>query len=148
MKHKYLKIYEAGKMSGLTYDEMNNWRRELKYKLEDEAWNKSYVIDVINPVYFYNFESVKYQNDTEVKDYDLAHVLSSDIIVVNLEGLDTSDGSKIEIHDAYYNNKIPVVAFGDKKLFEELHPWIKTSITRVEKDMDEVVNYIKDFYMV
>ena len=30
---KQLKIYEAGKMGGLTFSEMNNWRVELKNKL-------------------------------------------------------------------------------------------------------------------
>lgn len=141
-----LKIYLAGKMAGLDFTSMNQWRKRIKNALNLAAEYKGYKLDVVNPVDFYNLESVRYQSDKEVKDYDLAHVLSSDIIIVNLEGLSTSDGTKYELHDARKAN-IPVIAFGDYKLFEDLHPWTKDNITRVEKDMEDVIEYIKDFYM-
>lgn len=141
-----LKIYLAGKMAGLDFTSMNQWRKRIKNALNLAAEYKGYKLDVVNPVDFYNLESIRYQSDKEVKDYDLAHVLSSDIIIVNLEGLATSDGTKYELHDARKAN-IPVIAFGDYKLFEDLHPWTKDNITRVEKDMEDVIEYIKDFYM-
>ena len=145
---KYLKIYEAGKMSGLTFSQMNDWRVELKDKLMDIAEDVEYKILGVNPVDFYNFEEQSHQSEEEVEDYDLAHVISSNIIVVNLNGLNTSDGSKYELHDGNFHNRIPVIAFGDKKLYENLHPWIKRDITRVEKNIDDVVQYIKDFYLI
>lgn len=135
-------------MSGLSFDEMNNWRQELKIQLQLSAEISGYQIRVINPVDFYNFEEKKYQSEEEVRDYDLAHVISSDIIVVNLNGLNTSDGTKIELHDAKYHNRIPVIAFGCKELYEKLHPWIKGNITRVEENIEDVVRYIQEFYMV
>ena len=145
---KYLKIYLAGKMWGLTYDEMNSWRVAIKEKLMNAAKDKGYTITVINPVDFYNFEEVRYKSDEEVEDYDLAHVLSSNIVVLNVNGLTTSDGTKIEIHDANFHNKIPVLAFDEKGLYEDVHPWNKRDITRVDIDMDNLVRYIKDFYMI
>lgn len=135
-------------MSGLSFDEMNNWRQELKMQLQLSAEISGYQIQVINPVDFYNFEERKYQSEDEVRDYDLAHVISSDIIVVNLNGLSTSDDTKIELHDAKYHNRIPVIAFGSKDLYEKLHPWIKGNITRVEENIEDVVMYIQEFYMV
>lgn len=93
-------------------------------------------------------EEKRYQSEEEVEDYDLMHVISSDIIIVNLNGLNTSDGTKIELHEAKYNNKIPVIAFGDYGLYKNLHPWIQRAITRVETTMEDTVNYIKDFYMI
>ena len=81
-------------------------------------------------------------------NYDILHTITSDIVIVNLNGLATSDGSKIEIFEANYNHKIPVLAFGDKELYDNLHPWIKENITRVEDNMQDVVAYIKDFYMI
>lgn len=143
-----LKIYEAGKMSGLTFSQMNDWRVELKEKLLNIAEDTDYKLLVVNPVDFYNFEEQRYQSDKEVEDYDLEHVISSNIIVVNLDGLSTSDGTKFELHDGNYHCRIPVIAFGDKKLYEKLHPWIKRDITRVEQCIDGVVQYIKDFYMI
>lgn len=141
-----LKIYLCGKMSELTHSEMNNWRHVLKNKLVSTADHRGYKAYVINPVDFYNFEEAKHQNEREVKDFDLSHVLSSNIIIVNLDGLSTSDGTKYELHDARKAN-IPVIAFGEYSLYEELHPWTKDNITRVEKNMEDVVKYIRDFYM-
>ena len=145
---KQLKIYEAGKMGGLTFSEMNSWRVELKNKLLNAAENADYKLLVINPVDFYNFEEKRFQSEEEVEDYDLAHVITSDIIIVNLDGLNTSDGSKIELHDGNFHNKIPVIAFGDAELYNNLHPWIKRDITRFEKNIDDVVEYIRDFYLI
>ena len=141
-----LKIYLAGKMGGLSFEEMNCWRKRLKNSLNLASEFRSYKLNVVNPVDFYNFESNRHQSEREIKDYDLAHVLSSDIVVVNLDGLATSDGTKYELHDARKSN-IPVIAFGEYKLYEELHNWTKDNITRVENDMEGVVEYIKEFYM-
>lgn len=145
---KELKIYECGKMSGLTFVEMYSWRTELKGKLKLAADEKNYKLTVINPVDYYNFENIIHQSEAEIEDFDLAHATTSDIIVVNLDGLKTSIGSIIELHDCNYHKRIPVIAFGDKELYDDLHSWIKRDITRVELDIDDVVKYIKDFYMI
>ena len=144
---KHLKIYLAGKMNGLTYSEMNDWRVKIKEKLLKATEITGYTITVINPVDFYNFEEVRYQSEIEVEDYDLAHVVSSDIVIVNVDGLDTSDGTKIELHDANYHHRIPVIALDMKGKYWDLHPWIKRNITRFEANMDRVIDYIRDFYM-
>ena len=135
-------------MSGASFDEMNNWRQELKTQLLLAAEISGYQIQVINPVDYYNFKEKKYQSEAEVMEYDLAHATTSNIVVVNLDGLNSSDGTKIELHDAMYHNRIPVIAFGDKKLYENLHPWIKENITRVEESIEDVVRYIQEFYMI
>lgn len=145
---KTLKIYLAGKMSGLSFKEMNDWRQDLEMQLELAAQISGYQIQVINPVDYFNFKEKRYQSEIEVEEYDLAHVTSSNIIIVNLDGLNSSDGTKIEIHDARYHNRIPVIVFGNKKLYEDLHPWIKNDITRVEETMEDVVRYIQEFYMI
>ena len=143
-----LKIYLAGKMSGLTYQEMGVWRQEIENKFLIQSMLANYTIMVLNPVKLYNFEEVKHQSEKEIMNYDISHVVTSDIIIVNLDGLATSDGSKIEIYEANYNRKIPVIAFGDKELYNNLHPWLKECITRVEKNIEDVVDYVRDFYMI
>ena len=145
---KTLKIYLAGKMGGLTLTQMNEWRVLLKNRLNVAAEVSDYKLVVVNPVDFYNFEEKKHQSEIEIEDYDLAHVITSDIVIVNLEGLSSSDGTKIELYEANYNRKIPVIGFGERMIYEDLHPWIKNSITRVEDNPQDVVNYIRDFYMI
>ena len=142
-----LKIYLAGKMGGLTFEEMNKWRCETHRKLLSQAKMSGKKINVINPVLYYNFEEKRHQTEIEVEEFDLAHVISSDIIIVNLDGLKDSIGTIIELHDAHYHHKIPVIAFGSQELYDNLHPWIKNNITRVENNMDDMVTYIRDFYM-
>jgi len=134
-------------MSGLSFEEMNIWRLELKVQLQLAAEVSGCKVRVINPVDYYNFEEKRYQSEEEVRDFDLSHVITSDVIVVNLEGLNSSDGTKLELHDAKYHNRIPVIAFGDRKLYDKLHPWIKENITRVEEKVEDVVRYIQEFYM-
>lgn len=145
---RHLKIYLAGKMGGLSYEDMNKWRVELTNKFLFISQDMNYDLWVINPVNFYNFEEQRHQSEKEIKEYDLAHVITSDIVIVNLDGLSSSDGTKIELHDANYNHKIPVIAFGRRELYDNLHPWIKDNITRVENNMNDVVEYIKEFYMI
>ena len=143
-----LKIYLCGKMSGLTYEEMNSWRKKIEDALKIKSGFAGKEINVVNPVTYYNFEEKRHQSEIEVEEFDLAHVTSSDIIIVNLDGLKDSIGTIIELHDAHYHNKIPVIAFGGKCLYDELHPWVQNDITRVEEDMIGVVNYIRDFYLI
>ena len=50
-------------MSGLSFEEMNTWRKDAKSKLLSMAEDTGYRLTVINPVDFYNFEKVEYQSD-------------------------------------------------------------------------------------
>ena len=68
--------------------------------------------------------------------------------MVNLNGLKDSIGTIIELHDAHYHHKIPVIAFGKRELYDNLHPWVKNDITRVECDIDGAIAYIRDFYFM
>ena len=143
-----LKIYLAGKMSGLTFDEMNSWRKRIEDTLKIKSGFTGVPIEVINPVKYYNFEEKRHQTEKEVEEFDLSHVISSNIVIVNLDGLKDSVGTIIELHDAHYHNKIPVIAFGSRETYDKLHPWVQNNITRVEEDIAGVVNYIRDFYLI
>lgn len=143
---KKLKIYLAGRMSGLTYEEMNQWRVNISKIINHMADYHECIVDVVNPVSYYNFQNPRHQNEREVMMYDLAHVKSSNIIVVKLDGLNNSIGSCIELYEAYKND-IPVIALGTDEEYEKLHPWIRECITRYEKTDDEVSLYISEFYM-
>lgn len=137
-------IYLGGKMSGLSFEEMNNWRQVAKEKLISAAQASGCYAYIINPVDFYNFEKVEYQSDAEVMDYDLFHVEHSDFLIVNGDKLDQSTGTQIEIFDAYRHG-IPVFVFGD---YKHPHPWIERCVTRFEPDIDHVIDYLRRFYFV
>lgn len=150
MSKKRLKIYAAGAMSGLTLSEMNDWRervRGLLDKLVELKENPEYEIDFINPAKYYNTETNNHKTEKEAMLWDLNQVKSSDIIIVNLEGLNTSIGTSIEIYEAY-KNSIPILAYGKDETYKDTHPWLKECITRVDSNEISLCNYIYDFYMI
>lgn len=142
-----LQIYLAGKMSGLTFKEMNEWRKDIKRLIEDYATYINDNINVINPVDYFNFEEKRHKSELEVMKFDLNKVKSSDIIVVNMKGLNTSIGTCIELYEAYKRD-IPVLAFGSEEEYNELHPWIQCFITRHDNSYNDTAYYISEFYMI
>lgn len=133
-----IKCYLAGKMSGLNFETMNNWRRKAKSLLE------YYEIQTINPVDFYNFEmDRKDYTDKEVKEFDLLAIKLSSIVLVNLEYPDTI-GTAIELHMAQEWG-IPVIAFGRTKE-RPVHPWMDLCITKECDTMADAINHIMGFY--
>lgn len=51
-----LQIYLCGKMSGLSFQEMNSWRELLSVKFKSVASDINVKVKVINPVDYFNFE--------------------------------------------------------------------------------------------
>lgn len=138
---KNLQCYLAGKMTGITFEEQNKWRENAKEFIYDEIIPTGTNITVINPVDFYNFENVRHQSEEEVMDFDLARLRESTFVIVNGKNLISSIGTQIEIYEAWKNN-IPVYLFDAG----EIHPWLKRCITRIEKNIEGVIDYIRDFY--
>lgn len=143
------KIYLAGRMGGLTYEEYNGWRNKIEYKLRcgiDSVGKRISSIKVFNPANYYNFEEKEYKSQREVMNFDLNLVKNSDVVIVNANGVGQSTGTCIEMYEAYQHN-IPILGFwenpDDKESF---HPWIETMFTRVDDNMDELVRYVTDFY--
>lgn len=133
------KIYMAGAMKNLSFEQMNDWRRKVKSYLED------YCVQCLNPVDYYNFEMDRNTyTDYEVKQFDLFLVKMSSLIIINLEYPDTI-GTAIELQKAQ-DWGIPIIAFG-RTVERPVHPWMTLCITKECKTMDEALNYIVEFYL-
>ena len=143
---KELTIYLAGAMSGLTIEEMNMWRNKVNQNLRRVAAMADVKVNVINPVMYFNFDNNRHQTEMEVMKFDLSKVTSSDIVIVNMDKLNTSIGTCIECYEAWKKG-IPVLAFGSDYLWDNLHPWIQNCITRHDVNYIDTVNYINDLYM-
>ena len=103
-------------------------------------------IKTLNPVDYYNFElDPNTYEELEVKNFDLHLVRNCDLVLVNLNHLN-SIGTAIELHESYENYKIPVIAFATKENYEKTHPWIKCSVNRYEETLDAAIDYILTFY--
>lgn len=134
-----MKVYLAGRMGGLTHEEMNAWRIEASKKLIQHD------IKSINPVDFYNFElDLEEISDKEIMDFDLTAVRNSDLVLVNLNDPNTI-GTAIEMYECKRLN-IPVVTYVDDDKYDNIHPWMKECVTKWCQDLDIAVDYIVSFY--
>ena len=151
---KTFTIYLAGAMGGLSKYEMNGWRLDFISKINIQFPDINFKF--LNPVDFYSFELEPVHNDSqlsenqynekEVMEFDLHLVKQSDIVVVNLN-FPQSTGTNIELFQAYYHLKIPVLAFINNQYNKILHPWTNCCISRKMNNMYAVINYIGDFYI-
>ena len=142
------KCYLAGKMSGLSYDEMNEWRIKLIPKLKEIATVKECKIKIINPIDYYNFKNPTHKREEEVEDFDLQQVLSSQLMVIKLKGFDTSPGTIIEYCKGSMKNDLVILGLGTKEEEKNLHPWLKRYIRRIENDEDKLCEYIRDYVLI
>lgn len=142
-----LKIYLAGKMSGISFEESDSWRRLSAILIRNRAYIRGVKTNVVNPNNYYSPGTKDHKTEKEVMQFDLNHVRTSNLIMVNLKGANTSIGTAMELLTAAQLN-IPVIAFGTDKEYAETHPWIKECISRVEPNMVDAIEYINDYYFM
>ena len=138
-----MKIYLAGAMTCQTHEEMNIWRVILTNKLYYKADNCKVKLRVYNPVDYYNFKDKKQKSEVEVMDFDLDLVLNSDLIIINTKDILRSPGTITECALAWKKG-IPILGFGEVPD----HPWVERFFRRIDKDMDEILDYVEDFYFM
>ena len=136
-------IYLAGAMSGLSFEEQNNWRENVKSKLE-EGYSE-YHVNCINPVDYYNFQDSpkRYDTELEIMQFDLYKLKHSDLVIVNFN-CPKSIGTAMEIATAY-ELRIPVIGLKDKST--KLHPWQECMCSKMFTSLDKMLYYVQDFYL-
>ena len=141
-----LTVYLAGGMGKFgkdNFDEGNRWRVYCKKVLEN--YEGKYSIELINPNDFFNFreEPPRYASQREVMEFDLNKVRSSDLIIINFNDM-WSLGSMAELAIAY-ERRIPVIGLDDQN--HTLHPWQVEMCARIFNNIDEMLDYVEDFYL-
>lgn len=143
-----LTIYLAGRMSGLSKDDYNGWRKELTDKLIDAAHMICANVQIINPADYFDFNDMDRHLEKEVMQFDLNMVRQSDIIIVNVDSVSKSIGTAIEVYEANRLN-IPVLAYTEcNEVSDVIHPWIENCLSTVQMNKNELTEYIKNFYMI
>lgn len=132
-----------GKFGKENFDEGNIWRVLCKKTLE--SYECDYKVKVINPQDYFNFidEPPKYASQKEVMDFDLYKLRNSDLVIINFNDMH-SLGSMAELAIAY-DKRIPVI--GLDIYGGDLHPWQTCMCQRIFDDIDDMLNYVKDFYL-
>lgn len=132
-----------GKFGKEKFDVGNNWRTNCKNILEEFEGN--YNVRVINPNDYFNFkeEPPVYKTQREVMEFDLNKVRNSDLIIVNFNDM-YSLGTMSEIAIAY-EKKIPIIGLDTEN--QNLHPWQVEMTNRIFNNIDEMLEYIKNYYL-
>ena len=142
---KKFQIYLCGGMGKFgkdNFDAGNNWRKYCKYTLENFESNKN--VTVINPNDYFNFlEEPRYASEREVMEFDLYKLRSSDLIIINFNDK-YSLGSMAELAIAY-ERRIPVIGLDIDN--QELHAWQVEMCNRIFNNVDEMLDYVEDFYL-
>ena len=137
-----LQIYMAGGMSNLSMEEQNTWRNEVKRELEN--YDCDYKVKCINPVEYYNtYDSTTYDSDLEVMNFDLHKVKKSDLIILNYNNIQ-SLGTMAELAIAY-DRGIPVIGLNESE--QQLHPWQYCMTSKVFNNIEDMLEYIKNYYL-
>lgn len=146
MQNNIFQIYLAGGMQDLSFDEQNEWREKFCKKFIWEVAQRRMskkVINIINPVDYYNLDKMIHDTEKEVVNFDTNFVRNSDLIVVNAND-PRSIGTSMEIAIAHEHH-IPILILNEKD--NELHPWWIEMSDKVFNDVATMRTYIIDFYI-
>lgn len=143
-----INLYFGGCMSyyhqNNKYHKATEWRFDLIQKLLDcNSDIGSRFFDWFDPTL--NFEeNVKTANAKTIVHQNNHYLDKCDILIVNLAELNESPGSLYELF--YYGIKgKPIIAFGNNKLIHSPH--VSECITMLLDDLDDVLEYLKKYYI-
>lgn len=143
-----IKLYLGGTMSyyhrNNEYHKATEWRIKLAQKLlECNAELCCRHFDWFDPTV--NFEeNVKTANAKTIVHQNNHYLDRCDILIVNLSELDKSPGTIYELIYYGIQNK-SVIAFGNNKLIHSPH--ISECITIILDDLDDIIEYLKNYYI-
>lgn len=132
-----------GKFGKEHFEEANQWRVYCKNALE--SYESNYKVNVINPNAYFNFrdEPPRYNTQREIIELDIHKVRNSKLGIINFNDM-YSLGSMAELAIAY-ERRIPVIGLDIDK--QELHPWQIEMCARIFNNIDEMLDYVEDFYL-
>lgn len=147
---KTLDIYLSGGMSKYgkeNFEEGNGWRKYCEVVLHNFNNNSAnkYSANVINPNFYFNFsdEPPRYKSEMEVMKFDLWKLVNSNLVICNFND-PSSLGTMSEIAIAY-DRRIPVIGLNEEHV--DLHSWQLCMCERIFDDIDDLLDYVEDFYL-
>lgn len=142
------KIYTCGKMSGISFIEQMMWRSRIESEIKSSL-DCGQSVKFIHPPLYYNYEENNHKTEREILEWEMTQVHDCDILIVNLDGIEDTTGSHMELGAVQGINR-----FGDKHIYvvglgksDNLHPWIKESCIRIEEDYAKAAEYIVEYLL-
>lgn len=142
------KIYTAGKMSGLTFEDQIRWRNNIEKSIKAKTDKK---ITFIHPPMYYGYEINFHKTLREIKEWELNQIRSCDIIIVNLDDINDSIGTHIEFGfidavNSLGGKHIYVVGLGGDEA--TIYPWLQDTLLRTENNIEDLASYVVEYLLV
>lgn len=142
---KTYKIYTAGKMGGLTYNQQMKWRKDFENILCSRC-DKDLIF--VHPPIFYQYNDEA--DEREAREWDISQLKDSDIVIVNLSNIADSIGTHIEIGIVEAMNEfgykhIHLIGVGEPNTY---HPWIQMGMFKTVKTVEEAADYISTYLLL
>ena len=129
-------------MTGLSFDEYNEWREFLKERFED----LNPKVHVINPGDYFSLEEVE-EGGEEVQrramNFDLHKVRNSGLLICNFNA-PKSLGTMAEMAIAY-DRGIHIIGLNTE--YKKLHPWSELMCEIIFDDVDDLIAYVAKCYI-
>lgn len=145
-------VYLAGTMTGLTYEQMKEWRKKAKLVLCTHGFA---VIDPCDRVDGDNFQQlmdcahggaeVVETPAAEIVDSNIYHISHSDIVLAEFNYERVSIGTIGEVIVAARELRKPVIAWGTNSKVHK-YPWVRNHITAHRDKLDDALVYILEVY--
>ena len=126
-------------MSDLTLEEQTGWRNHLKESLE-----KDDKFRVLSPCDYYTYQNPAHKSEREILNWELNYVKNSDIIIVNLDKVESSVGTIMELATAHNAGK-PIIGYGS---LDGHHPWVQEVVWRAEETLEDLEFYVNGYFSV
>lgn len=138
-----VKIYLAGSMTGLPYEEQVGWRNRFKDAVKFGEYDLEKTPVFFSPPDYYSPSMANHLSEREVMEFELNVLRKSDLVVVNFTN-PNSIGTAMELMLAK-EHRIPVI--GLNKDNKNLHPWLEECVTRMCYSFRELVEHVVQFYL-
>lgn len=151
MSNKF-KIFLSGGITGLNDEDCKKWREYIVKYFSNWCFNEADCMIVNQMNHFNPNKETSDLLEKEAMRYNLHHLRTSNIVIVNLNKLE-SIGTAQELMLAY-ELRIPIIGFikADKK--DKIHPWIQIEVTKlftytedIENALVDCMDYVYNYYL-
>lgn len=145
------KLYMAGAVSGLSFDEANKNRLQIESLFSSRVNSLKGILEiksvkVFNPLDYYNFHDKKgfEKSEDEVRKFFLHQVRQCDIFIADMTFDKPSLGTIMELQTAYEND-VPILVLCDDN--SKMYPWVQYEALRVFDTVSGLVDYVIDYFL-
>lgn len=120
-------------------DAGRDWRLQVFEYAQDLDWG----LKVFDPGGFFDYDwDFDYQKtDRQIREYYFQKIKKAEVVLVNLNGTDSSIGTGCEVTYASCHD-VPVVGWGT----DNVYPWVRDMCTVVFDTLEEALGYLSMYY--